>query len=195
MRGPCANFPETMDRRQSLGLLGTLLGALVWSKPAHATTARAVSLQELVQRSSRVARVTALESSARHEDIGNTRHIVTYTRLRIDEGLLGKSDSETWVRTLGGRVGELGEIVHGEAELALNESCLVFLYQHPDGIEQVTAMAQGHYRLALDAAGAQRLAASRNMPHLLGGATLAAAAQLNGLRFSEARDLIMGAHR
>ena len=174
--------------------MGTLIATAVWSKASLASTARAVSLPDLVQRSSRIARATTLESSARYEDIGDTRHIVSYSRLRVDEVLHGATDPEIWVRTLGGRVGEVGEIVHGEAELALQESSLVFLHTLPDGVQQVTAMAQGHYPLAMDDAGLPRLHASRNLAHLLGGAP-SAVAQLNGMRFSEARDLIRGARR
>jgi len=98
------------------------------------------------------------------------------------------------VRTLGGRLGDLGEIVHGEAELALNEPSLVFLTTNADGVELVTAMAQGQYPLALDRSGVPRLQLSRNMPHLLGNG-ISAAAQLTGRSFTEARALILGARR
>src|SRR4051812_22221398 len=117
-----------MDRRQSLGLMGTFAATLAFASAASASTARAVSLAELVGRSTRIARATALESFARSEDIGGARHIVTYSRLRIDDPILGPSgDTEPLVRTLGGRVADLGEIVHGEAELVLHETSLVFL--------------------------------------------------------------------
>ena len=181
-----------MHRRESLGLLGTVIATLAWPTAGHATTARAVSLQDLVKRSTRIARTTSLESWSRSEAIGDTRHIVTYSRLRVDDLIHGPSEAEILVRTLGGRIGELGEIVHGEAEIALNEPCVVFLHQNSDGIEQVTAMAQGHYPLAMDTAGKPHLRASRNMPRLLGSG-LSAVAQLSGLRFEEARGLILGA--
>ncbi len=74
-----------MDRRQSLGLMGTFAATLASASAAHATTARAVTLVDLVARSTRIARATALDSFARAEDIGGTRHIVTYSRMRIDE--------------------------------------------------------------------------------------------------------------
>jgi hypothetical protein len=184
-----------MDRRQSLGLLGTFAATLAGANAAHATTARAVSLTELVRRSTRIARATTLDSFARSEDIGGARHIVTYSRLRIDDSIHGSSaDSETLVRTLGGRVADLGEIVHGEAELSLHEPCLVFLTLDANGVELVTAMAQGHYPVGTDRGGVPRLQLSRNLPHLVGGAT-AAAAQLMGKSFSEARALILGARR
>ena len=171
---------------------------LVVPRSGRATTARAVTLHDLVQRSTRIAHTTALESWARSEQIGDTRHIVTYSRLRVDESIHGPYDTEVLVRTLGGRIGEVGEIVHGEAELALNESSLVFLRTNADGIEQVTAMAQGHYPLAVDLAGVARLRASRNIPHLIptGSASpTSAVSRLDGIRLTESRDLIQGARR
>jgi hypothetical protein len=184
-----------MDRRQSLGLMGTFTATLAFASAARATTARAVTLAELVQRSTRIARVTALDSFARSEEIGGARHIVTYSRLRIDDSLHGPSgDSETLVRTLGGQVGDLGEIVHGEAELALNQTSLVFLMPDSNGVELVTAMAQGHYPVAIDRAGVPRLQLSRNMPRLVGPAT-PAFALLADKPFAEARALILGVRR
>ncbi len=197
-RAPCATFVLDMNRRQTLGLMGTLLATLSVSRVSRATTARSVSLADLVARSTRIARAMPLEGSARFEDIGDTRHIVTYTRLRIDELIAGSpNEPEVLVRTLGGHIGKLGEIVHGEAELALNEACIVFLQANADGIDQVTEMAQGHYPLRNDASGALRLTASRNMPHLLNGASApnAAVLRLPGLQPNEARDLIRGVQR
>ena len=175
--------------------MGVFAGTLATASVARATTARAVGLADLVRRSTRIARATPLTSFARTEDIGGARHIVTYSRLRIDDSIHGPSgDSETLVRTLGGRVGDLGEIVHGEAELTLNETCLVFLMPDQNGVELVTAMAQGHYPVAIDSAGTPRLRLGRNMPRLIGGAG-AAITQLTGKPFTEARALILGARR
>ena len=175
--------------------MGTFAATLACASAAHATTARAVSLPDLVRRSSRIARVTPLDSFARTEDIGGARHIVTYSRLRIDDSIHGAGGgSETLVRTLGGRVADLGEIVHGEAELVLNQTSLVFLMLDPDGVELVTAMAQGHYPVAIDGAGTPRLRLNRNMPHLV-GSSASAVAQLTGKPFTEARALILGVRR
>jgi len=194
-RPPCANLRADMNRRQTLGLMGTLLAGLIAPRLARATTARAVALGDLVRRSTRIAHATPLEGSSRFEDIGDTRHIVTYTRLRVEDPIFGDTgETEILVRTLGGHVGELGEIVHGEAQLALNESCVVFLRANADGIEQVTEMAQGHYPLLADSGGALRLQASRNMPRLVGNPG-AAVAQLANLRLPDARALILGVKR
>lgn len=184
-----------MDRRQTLGLMGTLLATLTLPRVSRASTARAVGLGDLVARSTRIVHATPLQGDSRFEDMGDTRHIVTYTRLRVDEAMQGATgESEILVRTLGGHVGKLGEIVHGEAQLAINEGCVVFLQTNADGIEQVTEMAQGHFPLVTDAAGSLRLRPSRNLPHLLDPAN-AAALQLSGLELSQARARILGARR
>ena len=175
--------------------MGTVAATLAFANSAQATTARAISLPDLVRRSTRIARATTLESFARSEEIGGARHIVTYSRLRLDDSIQGPGgDSETLVRTLGGRVGDLGEIVHGEAELTLNETSLVFLMADPNGVELVTAMAQGHYPVAIDRGGVPRLQLSRNMPRLI-GTTPSAVSLLAGKPFPEARAMIVGARR
>jgi hypothetical protein len=186
-----------MNRRQNLGLLGGVVASLAFARAAKATTARAVSLQDLVQRSSRIVRSTPLDSFARSETIGGTQHVVTYSRLRVEEAIHGDSpESEILVRTLGGTLGALGEIVHGEAELALNQPCVVFLRTSAEGVELVTAMAQGHYPLSADSRGTLRLRASRNLPQLLrGAAPVSAVEQLAGLGVNEARSLILGVRR
>jgi len=186
-----------MDRRQSLGLLGSGIAALAWARQSQATTARAISLPNLVQHSSRVVRGTPMDSFTRGEDVGGTRHIVTYSRVRVEELLTGgPSESEILVRSLGGQLDGVGEIVHGEAELAIAEPSVIFLLRNADGIEHVTAMAQGYYPLLLRNAAAPRLRASRNLPRLLPGAQGASAVeQLSGAGLDEARQLILGARR
>ena len=171
-----------------------MVASLAWATEAAATTARAVSLRDLVQRSTRVVRATPLDSFARSEAIAGTQHIVTYSRVRVDDSIRGDStETEILVRTLGGTLGAVGEIVHGEAELALNQQCIVFLGTDAQGIPFVSAMAQGHYPLTLDSRGAPRLSASRNLPHLLhGAAPVSAVEQLDGIDVNEARSLILG---
>jgi hypothetical protein len=195
---PCATFIREMDRRQTLGMMGTLLAMLTLPRVSHATTARAVSLADLIARSTRVLQATPLEGNARFEDVGGTRHIVTYTRLRVDELISGApNEPEILVRTLGGHVDKLGEIVHGEAQLIPNEACVVFLRANADGIDEVTEMAQGHYPLSSDTSGVLRLQPSRNVAHLVANSSSPniAVVRLSGLQLSEARDLIRGAGR
>src|SRR3954465_2939878 len=106
-----------MDRRgfvrvAAAGVLGVLA-----SGRALASVARAVPVGELVARSQHVLIGEPLDAESIWEQIGQRRHIVTYTRVRTLELLAGADprQEELLVRTLGGRVGELGELVHGEA--------------------------------------------------------------------------------
>lgn len=127
---------------------------------------RALSLEALVQGSRRILVVTALASESHFEDLGRRRRIVTDTRVRVEEGL-AKADSverELMVRTLGGKVGDLGERVHGQAQLLTGESCVAFLLQAPDGLHYVNGMAQGHYPLR---SARQLLTQSPDLPEIL----------------------------
>lgn len=161
--------PTVVLRRTALRILGlTALGAAL-PDVAGATIARAVPLPDLVRQSRRVLVVTPLDAYSVWETVGGQRRIVTYTRVRFDDHLAGETAAETelLVRTLGGRVGGIGQIVHGEAQLKAEEQSVVFLRARPDGSERITAMAQGHYPLRRDAAGAIRLHTSPFLPELL----------------------------
>jgi hypothetical protein len=124
-------------------------GSGSWTSSASATVVRAVPLPTLVQSSRRIVVVTALAAECHFEEIGRRRRIVTDTRVRVEDGVAKAEgvDSELLVRTLGGAIGDLGERVDGQAELALGEPCVAFLLQAPDGLHYFNGMAQGHYPL------------------------------------------------
>ncbi len=179
-----------MNRRGLLRVAATgVLGVLDW-KPAHASVARALRLEDLTRRSRHVLLGEPLDAHSQWERIGDRKHIVTYTRVRTHDVLAGAdpSDSEVLVRTLGGRVGELGELVHGEALLQLGERSVMFVMPTSSTLA-ITAMAQGHYPLLKDARGAERLLRSREARELIGEAG-AAVQRLPGLEVSEARALL-----
>ena len=156
---------------------------------ASATIVRAMPLAALVQSSRRVVVITALAASSHFEELGRRRRVVTDTRVRVDE-VVAKGegvDSELMVRTLGGSIGRLGELVHGQAQLVLGEPCVAFLMQGPDGLHYVNGMAQGHYPLR-----ARLLTKSPDLPEILdfdssavkalvGSELGAAAARIRGL--------------
>jgi len=98
------------------------------------------------------------------------------------------AQDELLVRTLGGRVGELGELVHGEAMLTLGERSVLFVMPTRDALG-VTAMAQGHYPLRRDNAGAERLRRSPEAAELLHEEG-SAVKRLTGLQIAEARSLV-----
>jgi hypothetical protein len=177
-------------RVAALGALGA-----VFSKQAFASVARAVPLEALTQRSQHVLLGEPLDSYCVWERLGGRKHIVTYTRVRAHELLSGadpKAD-ELLVRTLGGTVGELGELVHGEAVLQLGHRSVMFVMPSRDALA-VTAMAQGHYPLRRDGAGLERLLRSPHAAELVGEAG-SAVERLPGLQVPEARSLLKQAVR
>lgn len=95
-------------------------------REAQASVAIAASLEDVARTSSVIARVTALDRESRWEE----GRIVTYSRVRVDDVIAGATPSgarELRIRTLGGRVGNIGQLVEGEAALAPSERSIVFL--------------------------------------------------------------------
>lgn len=141
-----------LSRRQALRAMG--LGCTVLASPtlASATMARAISLPELVGLSQFALVGMATDASSRWESVGKTRRIVTYVRVEVTQPIDGRPppDTSLMLRTLGGRVGDIGQLVHGEARFELGTSSVLFLAPDGDGVLGITAMAQGHYPLAAD---------------------------------------------
>lgn len=131
--------------------------------------ARALTLGELVGKSSSVLLVTAVAKRSSWQTIAGSKRIVTDTRLRVDELVSGADPSATEivVRTLGGGIGSIGQIVEGEAELTLGEQSLTFVTQSEPAFYWVTAMGQGHYPVRADSRGPV-LRQNRQLPALVG---------------------------
>lgn len=150
----------------SFVLAGTSLIALGAPRRTRAALARGLTLPEMVARSQTIAVVTPLEAHSHRQDLGGRLLIVTDTRIRVEEPLEGSTRmSELLVRTLGGQVGDSGELVHGQAELKLGAASVAFLVRAESDLCWVTGMAQGYYPLH-GPAGAQILQASRSLPRL-----------------------------
>lgn len=164
------------------------------ARVAHATTLRALTLEELSQESERILVGTALDASSHWATVGGRRRIVTDTRWRVEDAIAkgAPRDAEVMIRTLGGRVGDVGAIVHGEAELALEEQSVLFLRNLPDGAHRVLGMSQGHYPLRADTERVLRLLASPRSGEVA-ASERAALRRLVGRRLPEARVMIHGA--
>lgn len=127
---------------------------------AHATLVRAVTLTELVHSSQHAVVATTLAATSRWETVGDRERIVTYTPVRVQYALDGTSPAtELMVRTLGGRVGDIGQLVPGEAPMRSGTTAALFLEPVATDVFGVTAMAQGHYPILSDDRGARRLRA------------------------------------
>ncbi len=131
---------------------GALLGsasALVVPTDASASVSIAVAFDNLVKESAAVAIVTAGEQKSVWED----GRIYTYTRMHVDEGVAGTlgAGADGWVRTMGGVVGEIGQLVDGEPVFVKDKPSLVFLRTFKEGgVFEVAARAQGQYPIKLN---------------------------------------------
>ncbi len=113
---------------------------------AHARVSIAYAPEELVAASPWALVVTPTEKRSLWEHVAGSRRIVTYTKLRIDDAIYGDGMGGTvWVRTMGGSVGKIGQLVSGEAQLDIGQPAVVFLAQAKAGTYVVSGAAQGHF--------------------------------------------------
>lgn len=171
----------TQRRTLLLGLSASTLTCL-WPGAARAGAATPASLRELLEHSQFALVGTPRQADSQWEGRDKARRIVTYSRVEVQQPIDGRhpDDSSLTVRTLGGRVGDVGQIVHGEAELELNQAAVFFLASYESGLFAVTAMAQGHYPLFEDSEGIRRLQTSPRLSDFLHKDPNSAASRLRG---------------
>ena len=180
-------MPETTRRAFLCGAAAA--GAALYVPEARATLLRGLSLQQLVQRSDRSLVLEPFEATARYASIGGRRSIVTDTRVGVHEAWTGASESELTLRTLGGRLEGVAELVHGQPVLELGVRAVAFLKRSHDGQTWWTqGMAQGHFPLT-GRSETSLLLANRGLPSILNLET-SAVRQLVGRQLGQARELV-----
>ncbi|MBX3232302.1 MAG: hypothetical protein KIT84_22005 [Labilithrix sp.] len=116
---------------------------------AGASVSIAVSFDALVKDADDVAVITPGESHSVWED----GRIFTYTKVHVDQGVAGNdlaAGNDTYVRTMGGVVGKIGQLVDGEAVLTKDKPALLFLRKLKAGSFDVSARGQGQYPIKID---------------------------------------------
>jgi hypothetical protein len=125
-----------------------LAPALVVSDAA-ASVSIAVPFDMLVKDADAIAVITPAE----HTAIWEEGRIVTYTKVKIEQGIAGDvgAGAEGYVRTLGGVVGKIGQLVDGEPVFIEGKQSLLFLRKFAGGgVYEVSARAQGQYPIVVD---------------------------------------------
>ena len=142
-------MPRPLLRAAFLALL--FAGFASFVTDARASVSAAVVFDALVRDTTSVGVATPIEQHA----VWEGPRIVTYTRVQMESAVAGelKTSADTWVVTLGGIVGGVGQVVDGEAVLRIGVPSLLFL--RPDsgnaGVHIVTARAQGQFPITLGA--------------------------------------------
>ncbi len=137
--------------RVSLLSAALVAGAAALAVPtdAHASVAIAVGFEALVKDADTVAVIVPVEQTSVWED----GRIYTYTRVRVEQGIAGEfgTGAEGWVRTMGGVVGKIGQLVDGEPVLTPSKKSLLFLRHFRETKTfEVSARSQGQYPVVLD---------------------------------------------
>ncbi len=131
-------------------LLALSVALLATLRPteSRASVAIAVSWENLLHESTAAAVLTAAEARS----VWENGRIYTYTHVHVDRALSGElaAGADAWVRTMGGVVGEIGQMVEGEAVLVAGEQSVLFLHPGPAGAFEVTARGQGQLAVVKD---------------------------------------------
>lgn len=133
-----------------------LAAVLLSGLPASATTMLRINLPELARKADTVVHGTVRRMESRWS--GDRRRIITDVEIEVTETLKGQAGSTVLLVQPGGRVGEIGQIVHGLASFTLGEEVVVFLDRHGADAFRVTGMAQGKYEVRRAADGRSALA-------------------------------------
>ncbi len=125
----------------------TLLLGLV-AMDARASVSIAVTWDGLLHESTAAVLATPIDA----KPVWENGRIYTYTHVSVDRAVAGElaSGGDAWVRTMGGVVGKIGQIVDGEPVLVPGQSSLLFLHPGPVGAYEVTARGQGQFPLVAD---------------------------------------------
>ena len=115
---------------------------------ASASVSIAITFDSLCQQADSVAAITSGEATSNWED----GRIFTYTKTHIDQGVAGElaAGQDVYVRTMGGVVGKLGQMVDGEAVFQKDKPSLLFLHKLKTGSYEVTGRGQGQYPILVD---------------------------------------------
>ena len=130
-------------------LVGVPAAAVMVPSDAQASVSIAVEFDALVKDADAVGVVTPVEQKSVWED----GKIWTYTKVKVDQNVAGDAatGSDGWVRTMGGVVGKIGQMVDGEAVFVTGKPSLLFLHKYKQGgTFHVSARAQGQFPVTVN---------------------------------------------
>jgi hypothetical protein len=130
-------------------LLASACASLFVPSDASASVSIAVGFDALVKDADAVVVITPNEAQSVWED----GRIYTYTKVKVDQGVAGDlgAGADGWVRTMGGVVGKIGQMVDGEPVFQTGKPSLLFLRKFKENtVFEVSARGQGQYPIKID---------------------------------------------
>ncbi len=124
--------------------------------PVGATTLLRTDVAELSSASDTIVQGTVRRVQSRGS--GDGRRIVTDVEIEVTDTLKGQPGGTVLVTQPGGKVGDIGQVVHGLATFSPGEEVIVFLEKRGKVSFQVSSMAQGKFQVRRDADGKTVLA-------------------------------------
>jgi hypothetical protein len=118
---------------------------LLFGLSAGATTLLRTDVAELSYASDAVVHGTVRRVESRWS--GDRRRIVTDVEIEVTESLKGQAGGRVVVTQPGGKVGDIGQMVHGLASFTPGEEVVVFLEQRGKDAFRVSGMAQGKFQV------------------------------------------------
>lgn len=114
-------------RPASLLIFALALAALpaTWSHEAHASSALALDVETLTQKSAAVVHATVAEQRFQESEDGSA--IVTLSRLVVRSFLSGEAPQQLWVRQFGGTYRGKVQKVSGDASIRPGDNVVAFL--------------------------------------------------------------------
>lgn len=145
------------------------LGAILLfatSAPARATVIVPLDLASLVQRADTIVRGTAMATTASLSDDKKQIHSVTV--VRVAAIMKGAPAAEIEVRTPGGTLGDLTQVVHGAPQLHAGQEVYLFLHRVSGNRFIVEGFTQGKFEVAADTDGSRRVSQNLREVGVLG---------------------------
>ncbi|GHG73814.1 hypothetical protein [Comamonas sp. JC664] len=122
-----------------------LLAAFLGGVPASATTQLRVDLSGLAVGADTVVHGVVRRVESRWS--GDGMRILTDVEIQVTESLKGQPGGTVLVTQPGGRMGDIGQVVHGLASFTPGEEVVVFLQKRGPRAFRVSDMAQGKFQV------------------------------------------------
>jgi hypothetical protein len=161
------------SRARAAGLMASLAFVAAGTaemRRAEASVSITVLFDDLVQRSTAVAVVVPDDQRAVWEE----GHLFTYTHAHVDRVVAGQIARDVWLRTRGGELGGIGQIVEGQPTFVTGQRSLVFVtsatqagIEGPSSAFAVLEGAQGQFPVVASDGKSARLSLARDIGGLV----------------------------